>query len=502
MRVVVDGMCWLEADKLTDQQKANIRNALTIQPRRTSEHQKKDPPQIGLFVEDDRNSRLGVPREWYRQTITKGHDEVINVSDGASLSEFESCMKFEGRFAEQKIAVESMKKKLEDRPWGGLILKGGCGFGKTNTAMELARQLGRRTLILVHKEFFVNQWRRRFEFFFPGARVGIVRQNVCQFEDRDFVIAMIHSLASSTQSYPKELYEAFGLVISDEVHRVGAPSWSPVIPQFSARYRLGLTATDRRKDGCENVFYYHVGQVGYEAKTKPLVPMIRKVYTDAKLRGKMQRDGSIKGAQKMGRSELVSQVAKNTFRTRQLMEDVLGAVRQGRKIMVLSERLEHLKEMADDINSLLMQVNLQFSVTVDFYTGSWFTGELNENGELVLDKDGTPKTRKRSESDLEKAESANIIFATNQMVQEGLDIQAIDVLVIATPLSDVEQAAGRVRRECKPEKGKCERLCPWRAGTCPGKPSPIITDAIDEGIPQAMRKWKSRAKYYRSIGAM
>ena len=113
-----------------------------------------------------------------------------------------------------------------------------------------------------------------------------------------------------------------------------------------------------------------------------------------------------------------------------------------------------------------------------------------------------PKKKSRTEEELEKAERANVIFATKQMVAEGLDIQALDVIVFATPMGDIEQALGRVRRWCEPEPGKCEHYCPWRAGKCKKKPQPIVLDVIDEKCPTLLPKWKRRKRFYKSIGTL
>jgi superfamily II DNA or RNA helicase len=177
-----------------------------------------------------------------------------------------------------------------------------------------------------------------------------------------------------------------------------------------------------------------------------------------------------------------------------MIEDVSAAVAKGRKVMVVSERLEHLRKMTEDLTNMLMTMDLDFAPRIDFYTGEWFTGEKDSTGKM--------KKKSRSEEDLKTAESANVIMATKQMVEEGLDIQALDVLVLATPMSDVEQAVGRVRRWCIREDEKCERLCPWRAGKCEQKPHPIVLDVIDEQVAQAKRKWSSRACFYREIGAI
>ncbi len=89
------------------------------------------------------------------------------------------------------------------------------------------------------------------------------------------------------------------------------------------------------------------------------------------------------------------------------------------------------------------------------------------------------------------------------MTSEGLDISALDVLVLALPISDVEQTVGRVRRHCVPDEHgiQCRHYCPWRT-KCKGKPTPIVVDVIDKEIFRVKKKWNSRARYYRKIGAL
>ena len=193
-------------------------------------------------------------------------------------------------------------------------------------------------------------------------------------------------------------------------------------------------------------------------------------------------------------TSVISQLTKDNFRTRQIVEDVAQAVARGRKIMVVSERLEHLRMMANDLSNILIGMNLEFEPVIDFYVGEWFTGDKKSTGE--------DKKRSRSELDLKIAEGANVLMATRQLCEEGLDVPALDVIVLATPMGDVEQVVGRGRRHCLPEKSKCERLCKWRAGICTGKPHPMVVDVVDENVPQAMNKWRYRLAFYKGIGSM
>jgi len=476
VRVHVDGYVWLPTGSLTQNQKNNLKNALTVWPSAATGFPGKTRP-APIMLYKEQGNRLGVAREFFRQFSKDKHEEVVNVSDGEPMSDFISLMRFEGPFAEQGKAIERMMRYTEEHEWGGFLLKAGCGFGKTNTALEFARRLGRRTLILVHKEFFLRQWKERIEDFFPGARIGIIQGPKCDVVGKDFVIGMMQSLAADDGTkYPEEIYRSFGLVISDECHRIGAQTWSNLVPKFASRYRLGLTATPRRKDSAENVFKYHLGEILYSATTRALIPKIRRMFTDTEL--KPQRvGGSLTKADRLQHVQVLSQLVKNPSRNKMIVDDIAEAVRKGRKVMVVSERKSHLEEIDKQLMTRLYVMGLDFDPIVDFYVGG------------------------RKEHDLVKAEKANVVLATKQMVEEGLDIPAIDVLVLATPMSDVEQTVGRVRRHCKPSDSKCKHLCPWRAGSCEGKPDPIVVDVIDGRTSQGKRKYSKRMKFYSSIGA-
>jgi hypothetical protein len=292
-----------------------------------------------------------------------------------------------------------------------LFLTRGCvPTHNTATALEFARRLGRRTLILVHKDFFLKQWKKRIEYFMPDASVGIVRQSKCDFEGNDFVIAMLQSLARDDGGkYPEEFYRAFGLVISDECHRISASTWSWVIPRFNAAWRLGLSATPRRKDATQDVFFNHISKVTYSAKTKARVPNLRILRTHGRLRP-ISRGKYQVSVRNLNSAQILTQLGNDEFRAKDIVDDLVLAVQNGRKVMVVSERIAHLKLMSDMLTNSLFNMKLPFMPRVDFYTGEWFTGrqwETTTKGH----KKGDPEIKKRSEDDLERAESANVIFA-------------------------------------------------------------------------------------------
>lgn len=490
MEVEVDGWVWLPYSDLEPRHRANIRKALTVQRRRTSAHGKTPNP-IYLYEDSEERQAIGVPREFYRSNSKASNVERVMVEDGAPMGHFTDLMTFEGRFAPQGEAINATLAALKRNEWGGAILQGKCGSGKTNMAMAVAKRLGRRTLVIVNKDFFIRQWTERIQEFFPGATVGKIQGKTCKV-DCDFVIATVQSLARDKDGkrYAKA-YNQFGLVIVDEVHRISAESWAPVIPRFPARYRLGLTATPRRKDNAESVFFHHIGDICFEAKVKTLTPQYRVLTTDFEPHAQRVY-GKLKMGNELTDSQVLAQMIKDPHRNRLLTEDIAEAVIRGRKVMVVSERLEHLRRMSVDLNKLLSKrvAEIDFIPRIDYCTSEWFTS---------TDMDDDSK-KKRTEDELERAESANVIFATKQMMEEGLDVASIDVLVLSTPMGDVEQTVGRVQRTCDPSPGKCEEKCPWRAGVCEGKPDPIVTDVVDQLTPYATGRRKTRLRVLRSLG--
>ena len=85
----------------------------------------------------------------------------------------------------------------------------------TVIALNIISKIRKKTLILVHKEFLMNQWIERIQEFLPTATVGKIQAQVCDTEDKDIVIGMIQTMYNKT--FPKEVYSQFGITIIDEV---------------------------------------------------------------------------------------------------------------------------------------------------------------------------------------------------------------------------------------------------------------------------------------------
>ena len=446
MKVVVDAWAWLPKSELSLIQLQALRHALTVQPRKIGEFADDEAPQpIELFRET--KDAIGVAREYFFAHRRANHEVDYQVSEG-NKDLWPGPIDFVGTLRdEQERALATAIDKISNGSGLGGIIRAVPGWGKTVAACALISRLRVPTLVVVHKEFLLNQWEERIEQFLPGAKIGRVQQDACEFEGCHVVLGMVHSLGA--KEYPKALYHWPGLVVVDEVHRIGAQTWAPVPTKFSAKWRVGFSATPRRKDGADNVFFYGIGPVLYTSKEQRLKAQVRRVYTDFHL-VKTDRFNPA-----LASKALLLQFLCNSGPRNKIINDrLVMALESGRKVIVLSERLQHLD---------LMEANLR---------RSWSKGDIPSTGFYVGGM---------TENQLERASHARCIFATVQFASEGLDIPALDTAFLTTPMGDVEQAVGRILRPCE------------------GKKDPIVVDFRDDKVKKFKGYGDQRDRLYRRM---
>ena len=138
------------------------------------------------------------------------------------------------------------------------------GLGKTIIVGALARSLGRRTLVLAHREQLIDQAVEKVAWCWPGARVGAV-QGARDATGGDVVVASVQTLIQPGRL--ERLGEEFGLVVVDECHHAPARSYRKILEGLGAgaggALLVGVTATPDRSDAAslasifsEQVFSY------------------------------------------------------------------------------------------------------------------------------------------------------------------------------------------------------------------------------------------------------
>lgn len=369
-----------------------------------------------------------------------GEPKEFKISEGIDIN-----LAFNGKLRDyQEPVVNKFVQHCLDAKYGGGLLELYCAWGKTSASLNIITQLKKKTLVIVHKEFLMNQWIERIQQFLPGARVGKIQGPIIDIDDKDIVIGMLQSL--SMKEYPATIFESFGFTIIDEVHHISSEVFSNALFKIVTKYMLGLSATMNRKDGTTPVFKMFLGDVIYKSKRdNDRSVIVRAVeycvdddeFNEVKLdyRGKPQYSTMI--------SKLCEYSRRSEFILR-ILSDMLTENPE-QQIMILAHNKNILKYLHDAI----AHRNI---ATVGYYIGGM------------------------KESALKETETKKVVIATYAMASEALDIKTLTTLIMATPKTDIEQSVGRILRE--------------------KHSNPIVVDIVDSHD-LFKNQWRKRKVFYK-----
>ncbi len=245
----------IKKSKYSTKEIKEIKDELNVKPFTFPKNQNKDS---GFQVYLESPKKLYLPRFYGLKRF--GDPDINNIGGGDKIN-----INFKGDLREEQKPIEELYLKSAEKRGGGIIsIK--CGGGKTVLALHIASVLSVKTIVIVHKDFLMTQWRDRIIEFLPDARIGKIQQNTVDIEDKDIVLAMVQSL--SMKEYEDGTFDSFGLAIFDECHHLGAEKFSKSMQKVASKYMLGLSATPKRKDGLSKVFEWYMGDIVYLQKKK------------------------------------------------------------------------------------------------------------------------------------------------------------------------------------------------------------------------------------------
>jgi len=421
-------------NELNMETQAKIRQDLTIIP----------------FSKFDTNDTSTFPA--YRESINKfyvphyygiqhfGYPKQYKINEGEDIH-----LTFHGKLREyQEPVVNKFINHCLDAKYGGGLLELYCAWGKTTATLKILTELKKKTIVIVHKEFLMNQWIERIKEFLPNARVGKIQGPIIDIENKDIVIAMLQSI--SMKDYPASVFSSFGFTIIDEVHHISSEVFSKSLFKIVTKYMLGLSATMNRKDGTTNVFKMFLGDVIFKSKrANDRLVVVRGVeysvnddeFNEVKLdyRGKPLY------------STMISKLCEYNRRSEFILKILVDMLKENEKqqIMILAHNKNILKYFYDAIS-------VRNIATVGYYIGGM--------------KDAA----------LKQSETKQVVIATYAMASEALDIKTLTTLIMATPKTDIEQSVGRILRE--------------------KHSNPIVVDIIDSHT-LFKNQWKKRKAFYK-----
>lgn len=322
------------------------------------------------------------------------------------------------------------------------LAEAATGSGKTSAAIAAACAAGRWTISVVRNRALLDQWVNRIseDCGIPVTDVGVVQGSTRNL--RPFTVAMQQTLHSRPLSFVE--LSLFGFVVVDEVQMAPARTCYDVIDRFPAKYRVGISADHRRRDGYEfltrDLFgdvVEHVGAEEAEAvgSTVPVqVAIVPTKYAPGPWYWQAMSSRNrfkIRWAQQ----KLVGELATDRGRIDLAVEVASSELVKGRSVAVLAERRNACVELASALAAKGHPAGLMLGGAED-------KREFDDSARRV------------------RSGELRCVVGTVLAIGTGVDVPALDAGVVTSHLSNNKQLLNQVKgRFCRGAAGKdCGRL--------------------------------------------
>ena len=389
----------------------------TIAPRIPS-----DPPIVFKTIRFIRDGLISIPMG--RVDLIPDDYEIIDkrVTSPVELPNF-------------AYTLRPSQQRVHDEVDDNSIINAWVSWGKTITALAIAKKLGQKTLVVTHTTNLRNQWEKDVQNCF-GIQAGRIGSG--SFDTSSPIVG-----GKIQRLYRKmdDIKQVFGTVILDEMHHVSSPTFTRIVDEMPARYKVGLTGTLERKDGRHVVFRDYFGHnVMKPPKENYLIPKIDIVKSDIRF-----LDGSFTPW-----AERINHLAYNEEYVHSVSMIAAKYAAEGHKVLVVSDRVAFLKACANLCGDKAVSI----------------TGDME-----FTEREKTMEQIKRDK---------NILFGTQSIFSEGISLNDLSCLVLGTPVNNeplLTQLIGRIIREKE------------------GKRQPVVVDIHLKGK-TAARQANARLGYY------
>ena len=294
-----------------------------------------------------------------------------------------------------------------------------AGSGKTIMGIGLALMSGQKTLWITHTKTLAAQSTERFYDMVPNAvkgDVGFIGSGKWDIGNL-VTVALVQTLVRNPKKL-ESLKNEFGTILVDECHHVPSTTFTEVIASFNPYFLYGLTATEKRRDGLQNLLFQNIGPIRYIVPRSTLqetndiiTPDVMPVFLETK------------GIVGDSYAEILESLMYNEERNEKIVSDVVEEAKKGHICILTTERREH----ADILFALLKKAWPKSGIATGAYNQKHIDGTLKlfANGELT------------------------VLVTTTHLLGEGFDHKPLNRLFVGLPFRNAtkcEQIVGRIQR--------------------------------------------------------
>lgn len=407
------------------------------------------PATISSFEEDE--STIYLPRGFKRELIdlAKRHNQDINFFDETVSFERDSGMMLQPSIELKDYQRKGLGKMVMSREG---VLVAPCGGGKTVTGIGIITTLKQPTLVLTHTNDLVLQWHRELaeKALIPG---GIGQWAGGKKKGGQVTVATVQSLVRLPVDELRSFLDTFGCIILDEAHHCPADTFIGIINLCSAKYRFGLTATPKRKDGLEFLMTDTIGPIIAEISDSELQAEGRSQNCLVKVISTTFYSHHTADEW----NELMNELCNDNDRNRAIVDSIVQTWQAGHFPLVLSDRVTHCRYLMQELCKNGMNAQL-------------LIGDISKNQRERIVQNA-------------KANLVDAIVAT-KVADEGLDIPNLSCVHLTTPTANEAKTQQRIGRIRRPMQGKVS----------------LVVDYVDVRVAACLRMAKARRQLYRRWG--
>lgn len=338
-------------------------------------------------------------------------------------------------FPDFKFDLRESQRLVHDDIEGNCLINANVSWGKTFTGIAIAHKLAQKTLVITHTVNLRDQWIEEVRKTL-GIQAGVIGSGTLDYKDKPITIANVQTL----RKHVNKLKDEFGTVILDEVHHAPARIFADCVDGMKARYKIGLSATLKRKDCMHVVIPCYFGNKVYKPpRENQMTPEVIMVQTDIMFSSNNMIPWANRVNELCDRPEYLDLVSSLANR----MADI------GHKVLLVSDRTEFL----DRCNN-----------------------RLGDRSVLIT---GATKDRDELHKELED-EIRDILCGSISIYKEGISLNYLSCLILGAVINNdplLEQLIGRILR------------------IYPDKLTPVIVDIVLKGA-TAKKQARNRAALY------
>lgn len=316
-------------------------------------------------------------------------------------------------FPTTKYDLRPDQQEIYDQVTDTCFINALVGWGKTFTALHIAKKWGQKTLVITHTTALRDQWLEEVEALF-GLTPGVIGSGSFDIEDHFIVVGNVQSIVKHLDKINKE----FGTIILDEAHHCPASTFSQTIDSFHSRYRLALSGTMTRKDGKHVIFQDYFGTTVFKPEQANTInPVVHLVKSNITLKHNVPW------------VEKINELTQSEYYRKFISALATFHINNGHSVLVVADRVEFLEKVKEYVGETCLLV-----------TGDTSFEERQYAKEQIL------------------AKQKMCIAGSRQIFSEGISINILSCVILAVPMSNdslLEQIVGRIMR---PHPGKLDPI--------------------------------------------